>query len=663
MVRLRIFDATLLLGIWVSGAYATCLAGISLHWRVDDSTSAADLTTAVENCPGESFQVEWIGNVSIDRTVNVKNNTTLYITGVGSEPVIDGGRENRLFSVHNASLHLSNMHLSNGNASWGAGGAVAAANSTVVFNQTTFVNNVAAEGGAIYAVEGSTVVWEGSSWFEANTADGGGGGAVAVSGADLIWSGSATFVDNRCENITCAEGTEESSGSTTTNDNRCEGTTCTGGAVLVKEKANAVFEAQAVFSNNYALTLGGALMAKSGARISFAAEAHILQNNADLFGGAVCLITESNILWAAGVTFFGNVAGRNGGAIHVADGSSATWAAAANFTNNTAASWAGAVSVARGSDASWQSDTLFAKNTAGLNGGAVLVANASSLSWAAAAVFVENSAAINGGALFAGYSSTVVWSGQTEFTSNYAGYSGGAIGSLVASDTEDVTSLTFNGTTVFANNTCSDCGGAMMVRGSLSPVTFRSSGVTFVNNSAGNSGGAIFIAGIGVGLQFIGATFLSNRAEVGGAVYSTGSGLTVTKASQGGQVDHPTTFSECQFENNSAGATGGAVESAAGLDVISSSTFVRNTARIGGALRLAGTSYLENCSFIENSSTEEGLAVSNLGHLEGISGNSFLDNLYSCDKGFYLYFGTVRIALNLSPRLKSTKCLATFTRT
>ncbi|CAM9707195.1 unnamed protein product, partial [Sphacelaria rigidula] len=146
--------------------------------------------------------------------------------------------------------------------------------------------------------------------------------------------------------------------------------------------------------------------------------------------------------------------------------------------------------------------------------------------------------------------------------------------------------------------------------------------VRFERNST-DFGGAVFAASSEIGPQFIGATFTSNSAERGGAVFLTGSGNKVTDY----KFLDPTTFDQCQFHRNVAGIDGGAVETGAGRDIFTDTLFVGNVAQVGGALSLAGEACISNCTFIENTSAQgDGPAISNVGSIERIENSYFADN-------------------------------------
>lgn len=104
-------------------------------------------------------------------------------------------------------------------------------------------------------------------------------------------------------------------------------------------------------------------------------------------------------------------------------------------------------------------------------------------------------------------------------------------------------------------------------------------------------------------------------------------------------VSYATKFVGCTFTGNTALATGGAIKSAAGVDVLRDSYFYCNEAEVGGALMLAGTATLDNCSFFENISGEErGPAVSNIGYMSEVNECYFRGNMYRCDSEEYLEF-------------------------
>lgn len=75
----------------------------------------------------------------VSQPIYVVDGTVLSVTGTGLDAAIDGNGITRLFTVVNASLHLSSLSLRSGASV--AGGAIASAVSSLVFNKTDFVDN------------------------------------------------------------------------------------------------------------------------------------------------------------------------------------------------------------------------------------------------------------------------------------------------------------------------------------------------------------------------------------------------------------------------------------------------------------------------------------------------------------------------------------------
>lgn len=164
--------------------------------------------------------------------------------------------------------------------------------------------------------------------------------------------------------------------------------------------------------------------------------------------------------------------------------------------------------------------------------------------------------------------------------------------------------------------------------------------VSFVDNAAAVAGGAVFASGIGVGPSFTNVRFVANSAQVGGAVSAFGFGTLNESADV--VPPFPTIFKGCVIVDNTAAATGGAVESAAGQDSFISSVFEGNKAREGGAMRLAGTSSMEKYTFVENVSEDGGgAALSNIGSTLKTENVLFAENVFACRPGTFRDYNTV----------------------
>ena len=316
-------------------------------------------------------------------------------------------------------------------------------------------------------------------------------------------------------------------------------------------------------------------------------------------------------------TFDGNVANSNqGGAMVLKDHSAASWKSETTFTRNTAAG-EGAVFIGTNSTISFDGETTFDGN----------VANT-----------------IQGGALSI-ESSNIYFRNDTVFVGNTAKASGGAVAFVAEiSSSNRGSPLTLEGFTSFLNNTCEANGGALGLIGGVL-IKLETSKISFFGNCADIAGGAIYMWGNDLGPYFIGVSFVSNIAQQGGGVYSTGSGNALIGL-DGEQRSNPVVFVGCSSIGNQAIATGGAIRSAAGQDNVIGTAFNGNTASEGGALNLAGTGTSENYSFVENISDEgRGPVIANIGYVSSLSNCFFLENAFSCEEGEFLGFNSVSFTL------------------
>ena len=680
-----------------------CSVDAKQTWIVEDTADARVLVEAV-NCSGGLFQVEWKGNISMDETIYIFDGTILHISGLGVGAVMSGNHEKRLVTVVNASLYLTNINIEFGAAL--VGGAIAASASRLTLNHTSFFGNQAdGFGGALYVVDGSTASLVGDTTsFLSNKAVGAGGAIFVDGGSVFSWKGRKTyFIDNLSEvdggAVAIRAGSAASwDGEVLFSNNSCRRY---GGAVYTSNSASVSWDGVVHLSNNTAGEWGGAFMIVANSHVSWKAEMTFVHNVAGYFAGGLYIGYDSTLLWSGVTQFAGNRAGisggaivlagnsdafgsgsmtfdRNsaeevGGAVHVAYNSTITWFGETTFTSNTVKSGdAGALVIEQSSQAFWSEKATFSKNSAqygGGKGGAVLVTSNSAASWMSDTFFTRNSA-VSGGAITVENNSTISFGGNTTFDSNEASSGpGGALYGLSSNvyfgnttsfiDNKSITfggavafiaelsasdlgaSLTLEGSTIFVNNTCEANGGALSLIGRVA-VTMKATEITFLGNRAGIAGGAIYMWSTDVGPEFIGVSFVLNYAQHGGGVYSTGSGNGVYVLS-GGYGSSPVVFESCIFVKNQASATGGAIQSAAGQDKIANTMFFGNRAAEGGALNLAGTALFVNCSFQENTSNEGGgPAVSNIGHISGISNSSFLSNAINCEWGMFLEYKSVR---------------------
>ena len=529
------------------------------------------------------------------------------------------------------------------------GGAIYIAKSDATFGSSRFYNNSATHdlrfdlettelqelltrGGAINIPGNSIYVYD--SEFINNTAygvfeKGGIGGAIAVNGSqDYIIN--STFENNHA--IKGGAFYLEGENTNIINSNFTDNRAIQGGSGYIAGKYSLIEESQ--FNENYAThdglrfpvstvlqntpTKGGAIHI-IGENINISSS-EFTQNEAVATSeknsiGAGAIYIEGNYATINGSAFTDNTA-LKGGAIMVAINHTHIYDC--NFTENSAFNYGavgglgGAVYLENASDSDFER-CIFVNNNASVNGGAIDWHEGSSEGKILSSSFEDNSAKNNGGAVFwAGHDGmisdsnftlntadkggAVFWGGMngkinnSRFISNNASQ-GGAIylqncthGSNINIDIEE---------SYFENNTATNEGGAVNWN-SGTGVDIKKS--TFINNTA-NLGGAIFITGSDG--EVIDSLFALNEAILGGAVYLNNKDLTVTSS---------------DFEYNNA-IQGGAIYMAGVNDEINNCNFNYNNATYnlrlntsesdkktkGGAIYIAGeNNVIRNSNFYNN---------------------------------------------------------------
>eukprot|EP00903_Cladosiphon_okamuranus_P020904 g19197.t1 len=551
-------------------------------------------------------------------TVSWSAGTEFY--AVGEPAWSNGGGEGGAVYIEDGSEASWTAETNfSGNYNSGMGGGISVLiDSVASWSATTwFTNNTGASGGAVYVDDASSVSWTGDTFFESNEALS--GGAVYVGDDSTIeWSAVTHFSENRAASFGESDGD--------------------GGALHVSYYASASWSGDTFFRGNYA-GYGGAVAVDIGSDVTWSAETTEFENNvASRRGGAFDVSSSSSsVSWTGRSTFANNTA-PDGGCISVRVNSNVSWNAKTFFINNTATEFGGVLFIEDNCTASWTGETYFSMNAATESGGAVYVLGSSTVVWERETFFSSNAAGASGGAVFVGFDAEVGWSAPTVFENNRAVVDGGAVGSSLPEVDQASSVMSINGTTSFFGNDCGGNGGGVALMGALSLVVATGGGVTFTSNSADVAGGAVFISATSFGPEFVGVIFASNSAQAGGAVYATGSGAGVSEEEFTSKIIlHRTTFDGCEFVGNRAEATGGAVESSAGVDLFFNTSFTRNTAGVGGALRLAGTTSLDNCWFYGNVAQEGGgPAVSNIGFVAQFLNSSFADNVFDCAPSTYL---------------------------
>ena len=602
--------------------------------------------------------------LTLNRTNFVGNSATgdggaVYVSGgssvsfVGGETFADNWAASdggALYATENSTVSWAGeIHFLN-NSCTGFGGALAIESSTVdATGNAVFSSNSATGdsgyGGAIDAFDGSVVTLSGERTLFRDNSAGNSGGAVALAwSSQMSWSGSCQYSGN---NASKKGGALIVGASTLSWDGQAEfvGNKATlGGAMYSNPGSDSSWGGKSVLSTNYAAESGGAIFLE-GSSASWTGDTEFSNNMAENFGGAMVVGYSSTVLATGNTTLFYNNSALTtnrgfGGGVNVVGDSSVVWGGElTKFEANSAANGGGALSVSFSSKMSCTGPCQFFGNNA-YTGGALTVST-SNVYWSAETALLANTAR-SGGAIFVYNGSNMTWTGATEFSANEASSDGGAIASprSGASYSPVDSTLAMHGATSFANNTSGGSGGALALLGGCA-LEIGTVDVTFAHNTADVAGGAVFLSSTGLGPTFSEVSFVSNSAQVGGAVSIVGSGT--TKDAVEVEASNPTTFDSCHFLNNTAVATGGAIESAAGQDAYVRSTFEGNKAGAGGALRLAGTASVDSCSFVENLSNDgEGAAVSNIGFISGMANVFFSGNAFDCQPGTFLDFNVSR---------------------
>ncbi|CAN0337700.1 unnamed protein product, partial [Ectocarpus sp. 12 AP-2014] len=386
-------------------------------------------------------------------------------------------------------------------------------------------------------------------------------------------------------------------------------------------------------------------------------------NTAGGDGGATHVSNSPGVLWSGANTWYDNVAtGSFGGAVLVQYCSDVSWSGETSWLNNTAGRYGGAVNVYTSSVVSWSGNSTWAYNTVGggsdIGGGAISVSHVQSALWSGETMWSHNLAIDgSGGAVYVDDSSDLFWDGVNTWSHNTAlGGSGGAV--FLRPYQEEISGISWSGENTWSHNTATDDGGAVCVLDTagvswngnatwlnnsatsggaiylLRSTVLISDTFYFQSNTANGAGGAIMLSGVD-DTMFHRTRFTSNSSPRGGAVYSVSSGIATDNAGAE-PVFFPIVYDDCLFTDNWASASGGAIESLAGYDVALNTAFERNTAGVGGALRLGGAAALTNCTFVDNISDEdEGPAISNLGVLQ-VDESRFAGNSFWCEAGTYL---------------------------
>ena len=304
-----------------------------------------------------------------------------------------------------------------------------------------------------------------------------------------------------------------------------------GGAILmVGGNITIADNAQVVFQGNHAKTYGGAIA--SIQNVTIAGSVQFINNSA--YQGGAAIVSDGSVTIAdnAQVVFQGNNAKTIGGAI--SSGQDVTIAGSVQFISNSA-DYGGAIDSDGNVTIADNAHVIFQGNNAKTIGGAIT--SSQYVTIVGSVQFINNSA-YQGGAIISVVSVTIAHNAQVVFQGNYAKTYGGAISSGQH--------VTIVGSVQFINNSAIQ-GGAIDSDGGVTIVD--NAQVVFQGNHANSLGGAIAIDSYVVLAGNV--QFISNTAQLGGAISMFPGNMTVTNNAQ------------VVFKGNHAYHVGGAIYSSA----------------------------------------------------------------------------------------------------
>lgn len=420
-------------------------SALSSPFVVQDTAGALQLAEAI-NCSSGTFDVDWVGSVTVKETIRVSNGTALFVVGTADgSSLVDGAGDTVLFEVSGGTLSLSGLSVNNGAGS--DGGAIYATDSVLTVEKCTFSDNYAGDdGGAVYLYNSTLEATE--STFASNFANDSAGAMFAFSSALTLKR--STFADNYANGdggaVHLYNATLEATGSISTSNSAKE----KGGAIDAREGSMLTLDG-CFFSNNYAdhagaMFLGSSILGATGTRFS--------SNFANQTGGAIA--TFSAISAIDSCVFSDNHAGGGGGCFSVWQ--SVLTAGSCAFSGNSAATGGGGISAAV-SEVTIDNCTFSDNRVEGSGGGGGA-----------------------GGGVYA-QACTKFRIEDSWFLSNFASLTGGAVSLLyVGADGLEIADepAVIPGCS-FAQNSAGDAGGGVFIAAGFVQI----SGSDFNNNTAG----------------------------------------------------------------------------------------------------------------------------------------------------------------------------------
>lgn len=395
-------------------------------------------------------------------TVGSSNVTLNNVTIYDSQCVASGCIGGAIVPEGNTRMTIANSYFSTCVAPDGFGGVIddgtAAIWSAV---NTTFYNNRATYGGAVYNFGSVTVSFKNCSFLD-NIADNN-GGAVKPTSNSVVTFEDCLFSGNQASsNAAVGPQSECTSATYCTSFKRCRfyknyASSIAGALALV---ANTLLE-DVVFDSNYCADTAGALYLYLDVTHSLTNLTFI--NNTAPSGAAIYIEGSSTFVFEGTTTFVNNSARYLslteptgiGGAFAVVRSAGVNFTGPVTFLNNSAGT-GGATYIGGSSKVSFQDDVSYTGCTASTNGAAVWLGSAATLNFTTNVTFSQNSAVSYGGAIYQDAQSYLNTVGLY-FLGNTASYGAGYASSSTAVNCPALAG------SAFVNNTASLLGGGLFV--------------------------------------------------------------------------------------------------------------------------------------------------------------------------------------------------------
>lgn len=373
-----------------------CSSAITVTSSAD--SGAGSLRKAIADiCPGGTITFDGDTTITLTSTLTISRDMT--IDGAGHAVTVDGRTSVRVFHVNpGVTFHLNHLTVANGSSPLDSGGGLLNDGGTVTVTDSTFTNNRAGFGGAIYSWDGTTDGTDGSltvmnSTFIDNNATHHGGAIYhrGYNDASTLTVTNSTFTDNSTAGygggVFNFSSTDNSATATVTDSIFTGNTASRGGGIISYTSGTGVAILNLTgtsLSANTATNGGGGIYNAATMQITDS----VLSDNTTLSQGGG--LYNSGALDLTDTTLSNNGAKVEGGGFF-----NNGWAAVSNstFTDNSSDGFGGGISNTSRLDVT---GSTFSGNTATHGGG---IRNAGTLN-VSNSTFWSNDAASAGGGIY-----------------------------------------------------------------------------------------------------------------------------------------------------------------------------------------------------------------------------------------------------------------------